>query len=226
MLTFVCVLKSGGDFDEIYVEKLRWQIFQNFTFPHQFTCLTDMMKEVGACAKPLIHDLPGWWSKFEIFNIPGPVLYLDLDNIIVKNIDFLEMLNTRDFPRIMSLRGYKSGLPSTSVLAWVGDYSWILEAFLEDTEGWEYVEGKVGLARKKEGRYYNGDQNAFQEILINGNETFEFIDVLGLNVSSYKHHCRKQVPYGTHIVGFHGRPRPPEAQAEWVKEYWGEETHA
>ncbi len=226
MLTFACVLKSGGDFNEVYVEKLRKQINQNFLHPHQFICLTDMMKEIGDCAKPLIHDLPGWWSKFEVFNLPGPIVYLDLDNIIVKNIDFLDVLTSRGFPQIMSLRGYKSGLPSTSVLAWTGDYSWILDAFLEDPDDWEYVKNTIGLARKKKGLYYHGDQNAFQEILIKGEETFEFIDILGLNVLGYKHHCQRRVPYGTHIVGFHGYPRPPEAKAQWVRKYWGEKSNA
>ena len=80
----VTVLRSGGDYQRIHVEKIR-DMVERYVSEFEFICLTDSPTE--EYDRPLKHDWPGWWAKMEIFNIPGPVLFLDLDTIIVDNID-------------------------------------------------------------------------------------------------------------------------------------------
>lgn len=219
MLTFLCVLKSGGDFTPKYVDKLRQQVNLNYSMPHEFICLTDLHVD---CGVPLIHNLPGWWSKFEMFRFPGPVIYLDLDNIIVGSLNSLETLTVLSSNTIYPLKAFRDGLPGTSVMAWTGDYSWVLDNFLYDLPGWEYIKGGVGLVRTRDGVVQPGDQDAFREILYEADESYTFVNDLGLKIVSYKWHCGDILPEGANIVGFHGKPRPPEALASWVRKYWGD----
>jgi hypothetical protein len=72
-----CVLKSGlfkpwghKDYTVQYgphhVLWLREQFARQLSAPHRFICLTDM-DIPGVEPRPLRDDLPGWWSKMELF---------------------------------------------------------------------------------------------------------------------------------------------------------------
>ena len=225
MITFACILKSGGDFTLEYVKKLRHQINNNYSDPHQFICLTDLYEEVGACGVPLLYDLPGWWSKFEVFRLyPGPIVYLDLDNIIVGSLESLNGLLDISTNTFFNLKAFRDGDRGSSVMAWTGDYKWILETFLE-----HYYKGNVfktvsGSSLIWDGKTYPGDQDLLRNILCD--EPKHFINELGLIVKSYKWHCGDRLPPEAHIVGFHGKPRPPDALAPWVRKYWERKFHA
>jgi hypothetical protein len=62
-------------------------VAKNLTLPHQFVCLSNVhVKGVGCI--PLEDDLPGWWSKIELFKHDfGRTLYLDLDTLPVGSLD-------------------------------------------------------------------------------------------------------------------------------------------
>ena len=90
MLNVVCVLRQGGKvgYDASWVDKLKSAVNRHLTIPHRFICLSDC--EVNCERIPLIDIGTGFWSKLELFR-PGlftsPVLYIDLDTVICKNID-------------------------------------------------------------------------------------------------------------------------------------------
>jgi len=85
-LTIACVLRSGGDFDQEYVERLRDGVAANLSLPHRFVCLSDV--EVPCERLALQHGWPGWWSKLELFEqLKGRVLYFDLDTVIAGSLD-------------------------------------------------------------------------------------------------------------------------------------------
>lgn len=97
-LTVACVLKSGGDFDAEYVERLRDGVSKHLG-PHRFVCLSDV--PVPCERISLKHDLPGWWSKMELFRPDtglGDIFYLDLDTVIVGD---LSPLLDMDRPRLI-----------------------------------------------------------------------------------------------------------------------------
>lgn len=76
----VTVLKSGGDFRPEHVERMR-KLVPNY---YDMVCLTDIPFDIkGVKTENLIWDLPGWWSKMELFRpsfLEGQdFLYLDLD---------------------------------------------------------------------------------------------------------------------------------------------------
>jgi len=100
-ITVICVLWKGKfkahkydnpNYDERWVERLGNMVRRRLNVPHEFVCLSNTDIRVPGCRViSLKHNLPGWWSKLEIFReyLPirqGKVLYLDLDVIIVGDL--------------------------------------------------------------------------------------------------------------------------------------------
>lgn len=106
ILEIRCVLKSGGVYGPDYVYRLKKAVESNCILPHKFTCLSDIPLDFCDTI-PLLHGWPGWWSKIELFrpDLPhNPVLYLDLDTVVLNNIDqLLEIAGKYSFA---ALRGF------------------------------------------------------------------------------------------------------------------------
>jgi hypothetical protein len=108
MITIACVYKSGKKFNISYVEKLYNMVSRNMTLPFEFVCLTDVQADVPFRLIKLKYELPGWWSKFELFRHgiynTDYVLYFDLDTLILRNIDEItEVVRQHEF---LMLRGF------------------------------------------------------------------------------------------------------------------------
>src|SRR3990172_8259243 len=91
MITVACVLRSGGDFAPEHVWALKRGVNKYLQMPHEFRILTDYTF-AGPAGSKLREAWPGWWSKLELFRpgtFSGPVLYFDLDTVIVGSIDAL-----------------------------------------------------------------------------------------------------------------------------------------
>lgn len=94
-LTVACVLRTGSEFTREHVAALRDCVGKNLSLPYRFVCLTDDEGPRFPCDRiALAHRWPRWWSKMELFSSEfqqvtagDPVLYLDLDTILVKPID-------------------------------------------------------------------------------------------------------------------------------------------
>ena len=95
MIVNVICIKWGESYDVEYVNNLYCMVKRNISLPFRFICLTDNFKGLLSDieAKPFYNSqLKGWWSKIEIFRKPlydfeGPMLFIDLDMLIVDNID-------------------------------------------------------------------------------------------------------------------------------------------
>jgi len=210
----VCVLKSGGDFTEHYVEVLRAMVIKNLTVPFEFKCLTDLdnldLPRVEVIQ--LENDWPGWWSKVEIFKkdlFPnGNVVYLDLDTIITGNIDSL-FDNTDDF---RMLEGFGTTKPMASgIMSFQTDLSYIYDELLKHPELMMTNSGKLRWDQRFISKEYE-EKRGFKPCLIQ----------TGTKVASYK----KDVKDGTKnalevpIICFHGKPRPHECDDEQIMKYW------
>lgn len=199
-MLFLTVLKSGGDYKPQHVERLHLQWQRYAPMDSTFKCLTDMELPDFISSEPLEHGWPGWWSKIEIFKIPGPVMYMDLDTSIVGPLDDLcgavlrnEFIALRDFNP--SARDMGSGL-----MGWTGNLIRIYEEFLLDPEG--------HMARCRTSQRW-GDQGFIEQLAYP--RTYWQTEVPG-QVVSYKKHClyKKFAPPGARVVCFHGKPRPWE----------------
>ena len=216
MLTVACVLRSGGDFDSTWVDALERSCFERIREPHRFVCLTDLMiADVGRIAfidwVPLEHNWPGWWSKIELFR-PGlfekgePVLYFDLDTIVVRDIRHLpgtidcDLVLLRDFYRLQ--KGWGTG-----IMGWTGGHlGQIYESFKASP--------RTFISK------YRSDQD-FIKMLVPPSWIRFWQDEYPDQFVSYKVHCGGGLPQTAHVVCFHGRPRPTEVFGDWVQEKWG-----
>ena len=136
-----------------------------------------------------------------IFQIEGPVLYMDLDTTIVD--DLTPLIEAAKDERFITLRDFNyPKRVQSSVMAWKGDMSHIYEEFIQDPE--TYMD-----------MYPGGDQSFIDE----GNHCpVYWQDILPNSIQSFKVNVRNS---GIHpdccVVAFHGNPRP-WAISELIKE--------
>lgn len=214
-VTVTCVLRTGADFTEDYVVKLRNAVHRNLHMRHDFICLTDQPIK-GICCVPLQHKWPGWWSKIELFRpnlFEGRVLYFDLDTLIVDGIDeFAEYDHV--FTMLAGFR--KTWRRASGVMAWHGDYSGVYSELTKN--------GHISRIEKEAAN----DRLSFDQVWIHRQvkQIYHLEPTVAQNVvgiASYKNNCVKagQPPPGTKIVCFHGKPRPHQVKnVQWVTDNW------
>lgn len=207
-VTIACVLKSGGLYTRKYVEILRDSLKRNLTLPYRFEVFTDVdmpgRQRLGM-------NLPGWWSKLELFRLRGgPVLYLDLDTIVMGDLNPLlravAAMPEGEFRMLTPFnpRRRELGLWASGLMAWHGDFGFLLRGATEEQ-------------RLK----YRLDQAFICDALAARGVTVRPIDEF-VEALSYKRHCKSGFPRGATapIVCFHGKPGPEAAQAGWVHDHW------
>jgi hypothetical protein len=200
-MKIVTVLRTSETYKRKYVEMLHSQC-QQFAPGIEFVCISDDPLVPGYVK--MEHEWPKWWPKMEIFKIQGPVLYLDLDTIIVSdlksildNIPQYEFIAIRDFYKDHKMqRTLGSG-----VMAWNGNMKYLYEEFLKDPE--------KNMAECTTSRWW-GDQG-FIEKTIKNNVVY-WQDIATNKLVSWKVHCKNGVPKNAAIIAFHGKPKPWEVK--------------
>jgi len=138
MITFACVLKSSGPdgvsrYCAKWVDKLYRGIKRNYHDKFNFVCLTDCALQASYCLVPLTTNSTGYWSKIELFR-PGlfdsPVMYLDLDVIICR--DITQDLLSLPLDRFLLVREPYRDIHNSSIMFWNGDYSELYEHYRSD----------------------------------------------------------------------------------------------
>lgn len=182
MITVACVLRSGGDYDAEYVERLRHGVDSHLS-GHAFVCLSDLPCE----SIPLTSDWPGWWAKMELFKLPGPVLYFDLDTVIVGDLADVALQALTGVTMLADF--YRPERAQSGVMSWGGDLSWVYRKFAASPA--EFM------------AQYRGDGELLADWLP---AAARWQDVLpGRIVSRKLPQTRNPMEA---VVCFHGRPRP------------------
>jgi hypothetical protein len=124
MITICCV-KQGTKYGPEYVLNLKAGVERHCHTPHEFICFTDDPVE-GVRCEPLTVKLPGWWSKLSLFEMRRPLLYFDLDMVIVGDIQ--PLLDWQGFGILKNqwadLEGYNS-----SVMKLTGNEGFVWDKF-------------------------------------------------------------------------------------------------
>lgn len=199
-IQIACVLRSGGDFDAEYVEKLRDGVAENLHAPHRFVCLADC--PVPCERIPLETDWPSWWAKIELFRLTEKTLYFDLDTVIAGDITELAEYPHR-FTMINDVGRYER--PMSGVMAWEGNYRHLFDNFSHDPEHIMafYSDGERG----SQGGPW-GDGGYIAESL--GREPELMQTLFPGKIVSYKWQATPAERAGASVVCYHGPPRPRE----------------
>lgn len=200
-IKIVCVLKSGGVYTEEYVTWLKDCIAKHTTLPYEFVCLSDLL-----CATTKLRtNLTGWWSKLELFLIPGPCLFMDLDTHVVGSIDPYIRAITESRNTFFGLRPLGWGdIMCSGVMGWSGDWSWLIQ---------ELTMSQV--------KYFKGDQQYIAWALNKHDVPWKHIDSYHPGIYSYKWECQPTPPPDTRIICFHGTPKPHDLGLLKLKEPHG-----
>ena len=194
-VTIACVYKTGGDFTAEYVHRLAANVHEHTTQPYRFVCLTDSDEKFACETIALTENLPGWWSKLELFkHFWGRTVYFDLDTVIVGNID--PLLDYEGPVALLQDWYSEERKLSTGVMAWNAPLG-----FVSPTAA-ERLSIRLDPNRM--------DQFFVVEKLERAKWQIDDVCKI-LSIVSYKKHCQGYaVPATARIVCFHGKPRPHE----------------
>lgn len=235
-ITVDCACVIHGDaYGWIYVERLYNMLKANCSHEIRMHVFTEATRNVPApYIKHTLKEWPGisghrkgWWYKMQMFNsqnFAGRLLYLDLDTVITKNIDFMWNASDRYFWTIKDFkylwRPTWQGLNSSVMLWDTVKFDWIWQDFLSKN-----INATVKL--------HHGDQDYLNSVLTQ--KDLRFFDTA--QIQSWRWQCKDggynmtkraynrpdtgtTVDPSTVIMVFHGKPKPHEIQDSIVERYW------
>lgn len=232
--TIDCACVIHGDvYGWHYVERLYSMLQRHLTPQVRLHVYTEWHRTVPEpmIKKPLTDwgisgPKQGWWYKIQLFNPAlhsGPLLYFDLDTVIVGNIDWIWQQNLtyfwapRDFKYLWS-PGYQ-GINS-SIMWW-------------DTQKYSFVWENFDSTNMTRNLKYRGDQDYISDIIHPKMRRFLDTDKL----QSWRWQCldggydfarkRHRTPgtgtalmETTSVLIFHGKPKPDQVQDPVVAKHW------
>lgn len=228
-----CVI-HGTAYDWSYVEKLYNMLNRHISRGIRLHVYTEHWRPVP---EPMIkHQLidwgiegpkKSWWYKMQLFNVDfhrGPMLYFDLDTVVVKNIDWIWRLSLRNF---WSIRDFKylwrpsnNGLNS-SVMWWnTAQFGYV----------WKEAQARGVQALMQK---YHGDQDFLSDVIPLNQRHFFHPDF----IKSWRWQCKDggynfqrrsyktpgagtDIPDITSILIFHGQPKPGDIDDPVVIQHW------
>jgi hypothetical protein len=217
--TIACVLKKGGVYNPAYVLALRhMMLYSGHVFSRKFICLTDytagefpcLLRSKGIDLVKLQDNLPGWWSKMELYRPEmaeyGNILFFDLDTFITGDIQYLTFLDQlfvlRDFLSTHTVASGVMYLP-------VQDRADMWKKWLKERDG-DY--------RTKYAT--SGDQGLVRELW--KDKALKFQDVYPNQFHSWKaSECLKNgIPRDCRVLCFHGRQKPHTEEVGWARKHF------
>lgn len=197
MLRVALVLRGGGEFLPLHAQVLAKQVEKHLCT--DVVCYADVPIK-GVEVIPLQSKWPGWWAKMELFDprIPGDLLYLDLDTVVVGDLGDIasvgRLTTLRDFYRNGKRRpeGLGSGL-----------------MYLPENERGEIWERWTGNPTRTIAHYRmmgKGDQAFLEDWSMTRWARWQ--DLVPEQIVSWKEHCRDGVPAAARVICMHGNPRP------------------
>jgi len=231
-VTIATVYRSGGDYDTRHLQAIYNALQINAGWDGDFVCLTDQPELVEQCgieALSMEHNWPSWWSKIELFKpnlFGGPVIYLDLDTLVLGPLHELKRTVARKRSEPLLLRGYhptsqRYDLAATGIMAWQsGQMEAVYHAFVDRYS-------RLVELGKSVDQYIKGGDQGFVRQYVNPKRKLQ--DVLPPNYIAFKRQVRQsprpveQELSGARLLAWSGRPRIDKAVADRdsvVVRYW------
>jgi hypothetical protein len=236
MTTVDCACVIHGDaYGWVYVDRLFNMLKANCSYDIRLHVFTEASREVP---EPYIkHTLTewtgiagprkSWWYKMQMFNsehFQGRLLYLDLDTVITKNLDWMwdtsesYFWSIRDFKYLW--RSHWNTLNSSVMLWDTKKYHWVWDKFAAQN-----INALV--------RLFHGDQDFLASIL--NSKEIRFFDTnaikswrwevkdggLDMKTQLYRQPgAGSLISPATCIMVFHGKPKPHQIKDSVIDKYW------
>ena len=229
-----CVI-HGDVYKWNYVEVLHSMLKRNLSRDIRMHVYTEHDREVPShMIKHVLTEWPGikgskksWWYKMQLFNPEhhsGPLLYLDLDTVIVNNLDWITQLSLSHF---WTIRDFKTiwnpkfqGINSSVMY-------WHTEKFAKIWT--EFAKQDIPRTCAK----YHGDQDYLSAVLKPNQRRFlpeksavswrwQAVDG-GMDPYKRTHkHPGLGTQFGseTSLLIFHGQPKPDQVTDPVIKNHW------
>jgi hypothetical protein len=228
-----CVI-HGNVYSWDYVERLYHMLCRHLSAEVKLHVYTEDSRSVPA---PMIkHSLTNWnlqnpkktwWYKMQLFNpehFSGPLLYFDLDLVIINNIDWIRQLPqqyfwaVRDFKYLWRPTHYAI---NSSIMYWdTRKFGHVWQKFVKEDFGrvlqhyhgdQDYISDKIDTSARK-----FLDQNRVQSW------RWQALDG-GYDFPTKKHKNPKSgttVDANTSVLVFHGNPKPHEIKDPIIVHHW------
>jgi hypothetical protein len=228
-----CVI-YGTAYDWSYVEKLYNMIKRNLSSEIRFHVYTEANRPVPP--HMIKHALTewqvgnprnAWWYKMQMFNSEhhaGPLLYFDLDVVIINSIDWIKDSSTDYFWAIHDFKRLYRPLIrdlNSSIMWWdTAKFNWVWE---------EFQKHALGDLQKR----YRGDQDFLTAIIADKDRRFFNVN----NVASWRWQCNEggynfakkqpflpntppKIPDTASVLIFHGNPKPADITDSITLAHW------
>lgn len=236
LINCACVI-HGDKYDWRYVENLRRMLDRCSSRDIRLHVWTEARRSVpGDYIKHELTEWPGvsgprksWWYKMQMFNaknkIDAPLLFFDLDTVIVNKIDWITDLPLDRFWAVRDFRYlWRSDRQeiNSSIMYWdPNKFHWIWD-------GWVQQDRNAMI------KQFSGDQDYLNSIL--PAEQIGFLDPQ--KILSYRWQIKDggwdnqrrthrhpgagaNIPKESSVIVFHGSPKPHEVQERSILEHWG-----
>lgn len=228
-----CLIHGDG-YSWTYVDKLYNMLCRNLSYPVRLHVYTEAHRPVPEhMIKHTLIDwgISGprrsWWYKMQLFDsshYAGPMLYLDLDTVIVNNIDWILDLPLNSFWTIQDFKHlwrYSHQGINSSLMWW-------------DTQKFDYVWQKFQQQNLMTTiKKHAGDQDFITQVIsgrdrqfVNSNQVKSWRWQCFDGGYDFKHRMYKNpgtgthIPHGTSILIFHGQPKPHQITEPAVVCHW------
>ena len=127
MIVIKTVLRSGGQYSQEHVRRIRKQLSEHVHTPYKFVCYSDINFKIDGEIRPLLNKWPGYWSKLEMFRDVEESFYIDLDMTISGDITPMVMRKSH-FCALRNMTPRIAGVGS-ALMKWEGDHRYLYEIF-------------------------------------------------------------------------------------------------
>ena len=229
-----CLIHSDG-YSWDYVDRLYSMVTRNISRPVVFHVYTEHSRAVPShMQKHELVEWPGtwgprksWWYKLQMFNADhhaGPMLYLDLDTVVVGKLDWVTKLPShylwapRDYRHLW--RPTHRGINSSMMWWDVTHFDWVWRQF-----------NKLPIEQVM--RSYQGDQDYISDVIPeNSIRHMMPMTVMSwrwqVNDGGLNFKTRQPIHPGsgtrlyarTSVLVFHGSPKPHEVADPIIENFW------
>jgi hypothetical protein len=230
-----CVIHGTG-YEWQYVERLYNMLVKQIPQGIRLHVYTEHHRSVPPyIIKHCLDEWPGiggpkrsWWYKMQLFNrehFDGPLLYLDLDVVVVRDLGWITDCHTDYFWALRDFRYLQrkniSNINSSVMYFDVSKFSWIWD---------DFVQKNINDVVKQ----FPGDQDYLGHVL-NVNQRRLFEDRLFESYRwqvldggyDFQRRCHRQPGAGARVAGdtavvvFHGQPKPHQLPPGELRTIWG-----